>query len=94
LVCIGYGCGDAHINQILRHWLEFSGDRQLELGAPGSKICPSFLGHVASQVTLVNEFATDYLERYALSPLSTWERSAKAGFRAARDRQRQTRGYA
>jgi SIR2-like domain len=29
LVCIGYGCGDTHINQILRHWLEFSGDRQL-----------------------------------------------------------------
>jgi len=94
LVCIGYGCGDAHINQILRHWLEFSGDRQLELVAPGSKICPSFLGHVASQVTLVNEFATDYLERYALFPLSTWERSAKAGLRGARDRQRQTRGYA
>jgi hypothetical protein len=94
LVCIGYGCGDAHTNQILRQWLEFSGARQLELVAPGTKICPSFLGHVASQVTLVDEFATDYLERYALSPLSIWERAAKAALRGARDRQRQTRGYA
>jgi hypothetical protein len=94
LVCIGYGCADAHINQILRHWQEFSDDRQLELVAPGTKICPSFLGHVAGQVTQVDEFATNYLERYALSPLSTWERATKAGLRGARERQRQTRGYA
>ncbi len=94
LICIGYGCGDSHINQILRNWLEFSGNRQLELVAPGTKICPSFLGHVASQVTLVDAFATDYLERYALSPLSVCERAHKAIIRRGRFLDRRRRGYA
>jgi hypothetical protein len=94
LVCIGYGCGDVHINRILRHWLEFSGDRQLELVAPGIEICPSFLGHVANQVALVDEFATDYLERYALSPLSLCERAHKATVRQGRFLDRKRKGYA
>jgi hypothetical protein len=94
LICIGYGCGDAHINQILREWLEFTGDRKLELVGPGTKTCPSFLGHVASQVVLRDEFATDYLERYAITPLSFGERLAKAGLRGARNRQRQRKGFA
>jgi hypothetical protein len=74
LICIGYGCGDAHINQILRDWLEFSGDHKLELVGPGTKTCPSFTGHVASQVILKDELATDYLEQCALTPLSQRER--------------------
>jgi hypothetical protein len=94
LICIGYGCGDAHINQALRHWLEFSGTRQLELVGPGTKSCPPFLGHVASQVTLIDEFATDYLERYALSPLTFAERAIKAAIRQGRNMRRRTKGYA
>jgi hypothetical protein len=94
LVCIGYGCGDSHINQVLRDWLEFSGNRQLELVAPGMKLCPSFLGHVASQVTLVDAYATDYLERYALSPLSLSERAHKAIVRRGRYLDRRRKGYA
>ena len=68
LVCIGYGCGDTHVNQILREWLEFSGDRKLELVGPGTKACPPFAGHVAGQVILKDEFATDYLTRLRLRP--------------------------
>jgi hypothetical protein len=94
LVCIGYGCGDTHINQILREWLEFSGDRKLELVGPGTKACPPFAGHVAGQVILKDEFATDYLERYALTPLSVRERLFKAGLRRARIRRRKTKGFA
>jgi hypothetical protein len=94
LVCIGYGCGDAHINQIMREWLEFSGDRKLELVGPGMKACPPFAGHVASQVVLKDEFATDYLERYALTPLSISERLFKAGLRRARIRRRKAKGFA
>jgi hypothetical protein len=94
LICIGYGCGDAHVNQILREWLEFTGDRQLELVGPGATACPPFLGHVTSQVILRDEFATDYLERYAITPLSFGERLAKTGLRSARNRQRQRRGFA
>lgn len=94
LICIGYGCGDAHINQILREWLEFSGERKLELVGPGTKACPAFAGHVASQVILRDEFATDYLERYSLTPLSLGERLLKARVRRARIRQRRTKGFA
>ena len=94
LVCIGYGCGDAHINQIMREWLEFSGDRKLELVGPEMKACPPFAGHVASQVVLKDEFATDYLERYALTPLSVSERLFKAGLRRARIRRRKAKGFA
>jgi hypothetical protein len=78
LICIGYRCGGAHINQILREWLEFTGERQLELVRPGTKICPAFLNHVAGQVVLRDGFATDYLERYAITPHTIWERAAKA----------------
>jgi hypothetical protein len=94
LICIGYGCGDVHINQILREWLEFSGDRKLELVGPGTTACPSFAGHVASQVTLKDEFATDYLERYALTPLSMRERLFKTARRRARILRRKTKGFA
>jgi hypothetical protein len=94
LICIGYGCGDAHINDALRHWLELSEVRQLELVGPGTKSCPAFLGHVASQVTLVDEFATDYLERYALSPLTIAERAIKATIRQGRSLQRRNKGHA
>lgn len=78
----------------LREWREFSGDRKLELVGPGTKTCPPFLGHVASQVVLQDEFARNYLERYALTPLSVGERLFKAGLRGARNRQRKTRGFA
>ncbi len=94
LICIGYGCGDVHINQILREWLEFSGDRKLELVGPGTKTCPSFAGHVPSQVVLKDEFATDYLEQYALTPLSMRERLFQAGLRRARICRRRTKGFA
>jgi hypothetical protein len=94
LICIGYGCGDLHINQILREWLEFTGDRHVEFVGPGTTSCPSFLGHVASQVILRDEFATDFLERYAITPLTFGERLAKAGLRGARNRQRQRKGFA
>ncbi|MBO4228396.1 hypothetical protein [Bradyrhizobium neotropicale] len=94
LICIGDGCGDAHINQILREWLEFSGDRKLELVGPGRKTCPSFIGHLSSQVILKDELATDYLEQYALTPLSMHERSLRAGLRRARNSRRKKMGFA
>jgi hypothetical protein len=83
-----------HINQILRKWLELTSVRQVELVGPGTTSCPPFLGHVASQVILKDEFATDYLERYAITPLSFGERLAKAGLRGARSRQRRRKGFA
>jgi hypothetical protein len=94
LICIGYGCGDAHINQILREWLEFSGDRKLELVGPGTKTCPPFAGHVASQVIQKDELATDYLEQYGLTPLSMRESLFRAGLRRARNNRRKKMAFA
>lgn len=63
LICIGYGFGDIHINQILRNWLESSADRQLEIVGPGSSKngIPSFLLHLSTQITLTDATATDFL---------------------------------
>jgi hypothetical protein len=94
LICIGYGCGDLHINQIIRDWLEFSSERKLELVGPGTVACPPFLGHVASQVILRDEFATDYLQQYALTPLSMSDRCMKSLIRRTRVRRRKKKGFA
>ncbi len=61
LVCIGYGFGDVHINQVLREWLEHSAERTLELVAPGVQL-PTFLNHLAPQVTLYDGPATSKLD--------------------------------
>jgi len=62
LICIGYGFGDVHINQVFRSWLEFSGDRQLEIVAPGMENVPTSFLHLVTQITLKDALATDYLD--------------------------------
>jgi hypothetical protein len=63
LVCIGYGFGDLHINQIIRDWLEFSADRRMEVVGPKVNGVPPFLLHLSRQVTPIDATATDYLDR-------------------------------
>jgi hypothetical protein len=65
LICIGYGFGDAHINQVIREWLEFNASRKLEVVGPGIEHIgniPAFPLHLASQVVLRNSTATAYLD--------------------------------
>ncbi|APG02493.1 hypothetical protein BJI69_00300 [Luteibacter rhizovicinus DSM 16549] len=62
LVVIGYGFGDIHINQILRSWLEASGHRHLEIVDPFISAVPSFILHLAPQVTLTKATATHRLD--------------------------------
>jgi hypothetical protein len=64
LVCIGYGFGDIHINATFRDWLELSPDRRLEIVSPIAQL-PSFLLHLAQQVTIIKSTATEYLDRVA-----------------------------
>jgi hypothetical protein len=63
LVAIGYGMGDAEINEILYEWLESSGTRQLEIVAPGIAQVPPFLQPLSARVELTPASATTYLER-------------------------------
>jgi hypothetical protein len=77
LVCIGYGFGDVHINSILRRWLEFSGQRRIEIVDPFAKCVPSFLLHLSPQITVTNNDATDYLDLRAEIERSAKERLEK-----------------
>jgi hypothetical protein len=63
LVCIGYGFGDDHINQVIRKWLEFSAARNIEIVSPGNQNIPACLLHLATQVTLKDSTATDYFDQ-------------------------------
>jgi len=87
LICIGYGFGDMHINQIMREWLEFSADRRIEVVGPSANSTPAFLLHLAPQVRLTQCTAADYLERLLPMPLSSEEKALKAIWSSARARQ-------
>ena len=65
LVCIGYGFSDAHINRIMRDWLEFDRDRRLEIVDPSVTDVPNTFLHIAPQVTLQKCAATDYFDEQA-----------------------------
>ncbi|MHB1022782.1 MAG: hypothetical protein ACYC46_09670 [Acidobacteriaceae bacterium] len=65
LVCIGYGFGDIHINEVMRDWLQSSPERRLEIVNPHIENVPPFLLHVAPQVLLTKARASDYLDRAA-----------------------------
>ncbi|MGL6245471.1 hypothetical protein [Pseudomonas sp.] len=65
LVCVGYGFGDHHVNDVLKGWLEFSPKRSIEIVNPSINAIPSFLLHLASQVRLVNSGAAEYFDSIA-----------------------------
>jgi hypothetical protein len=65
LICLGYGFGDIHINTVFRDWLELTSQRTLVIVNPGDQVLPSFLSHLAPQVTLVKSTTTDYLDQVA-----------------------------
>ena len=63
LVCIGYGFGDQHINQVIRDWLEFSSGRRLTIVDPNADHVPNDFLHVAPQIDLELSKCTDYLDQ-------------------------------
>ena len=65
LICIGYGFGDNHINNVMREWLELSDDRRLIVVAPDRDSVPEPLLHVAPQVEVRQCGATAFLDSYA-----------------------------
>ena len=77
LICIGYGFGDTHVNTVLREWLELSPDRRLEIVAPIEQPLPSFLSHLAPQVTITRSTGTEYLDDLAGIVRSTRDKLEK-----------------
>ncbi|GAA0781182.1 hypothetical protein GCM10009108_22240 [Castellaniella ginsengisoli] len=62
LICIGYGFGDLHINAVIREWLELTSDRRLKIVNPGVTEIPAFLLHLAPQIEVISNSATDYFD--------------------------------
>jgi hypothetical protein len=57
---IGYGFGDAHVNLVIREWLEISPERKLFIVGPKPSM-PAEVLHLAPQVEIVESSATGYL---------------------------------
>ena len=65
LICIGYGFGDHHINQVMREWLEFNRTRQLMIVDPNFQKIPDSLRHLAPQIESSRLDCTDFLDQEA-----------------------------
>ncbi|AXI62938.1 hypothetical protein DLD99_21475 [Pseudomonas kribbensis] len=65
LVCVGYGFGDHHVNEVIKGWLEFSSKRSIDIVSPGIAQVPSFLLHVAPQVRIIDSGAVEYFDSIA-----------------------------
>ena len=57
LYVVGYSFGDAHIDLVLRNWLEFSGERSAVIVDPGRRSIPAHLAHLALQIEIKNQTA-------------------------------------
>ena len=77
LVCIGYGFGDYHINQVMRDWLESSSERNLTIVSPTATQIPNQLLHLAPQVELVESDCTDYLDQAGGIARTRFEQTAR-----------------
>ena len=62
LICIGYGFGDYHVNQVIRDWLERSNTRRLKIVDPKIEYVPGAFLHLSPQVEMIKANATDYLD--------------------------------
>ncbi|KPX53320.1 hypothetical protein LCH33_003677 [Pseudomonas amygdali] len=65
LICIGYGFGDNHVNDVLKEWLALSSTRSIEIVSPNIKAVPPCILHLAPQVRLVRSGMTEYLDSIA-----------------------------
>ena len=78
LLCVGYGFEDLHINAVVRSWLECSPERALVIVGPDATSVRHPLLHLATQIELVAEATTTYLQRHTPQPLSPLEQALKA----------------
>ncbi len=75
LYCVGYSFGDAHVDAVLRLWLEQSGKRKLTIVSPGRKDIPAQLAHLALQIQLKPQCASEFFADYRTSPLTLEEQA-------------------
>jgi hypothetical protein len=75
LYVLGYSFGDAHIDLVLRDWLEFSAERTIVIVSPGRKDIPGTLAHLALQIEIRTQTAGQFFEAYRTEPLTAQQKS-------------------
>lgn len=84
LYVIGYSFGDAHVDLILREWLEFSGARSMVIVDPSRGQLPTHLGHLAMQIEIVQRTASDFFAQYrktSMGRAQSFEQKLRAAVR-------------
>ena len=74
LYLVGYSFGDAHIDLVLRNWLEFSGERSIVIVDPGRKNIPAHLAHLALQIEIKNQTAGQFFADYREEPMTPFQK--------------------
>jgi len=74
LYVVGYSFGDAHIDLVLRNWLEFSGARSIVVVDPRRKDIPAHLSHLALQIELKNQTAGEFFAGYRAEPMTPFQK--------------------
>jgi hypothetical protein len=74
LYVVGYSFGDAHIDLVLRNWLEFSGERSIVVVDPGRRKIPVHLAHLALQIEIKNQTAGQFFADYREEPMTLFQK--------------------
>jgi hypothetical protein len=64
LVAIGYGLGNAEVNEVLQDWLAGAPQRRLEIVTPRLALLPGILAAHAGQIDVTARSTTTYLEQF------------------------------
>lgn len=91
LVCLGYGFGDSHINDIVRAWLEHTEDRRLVIVSPHAQEIPTPFRHLAPQISTAPQQATEWLDSTTGTVRSRIETLRKRAFDHIRSLTKQAR---
>jgi hypothetical protein len=70
LYVVGYSFGDAHIDLVIKNWLEFSGARSMIIVDPRREAVPPQLAHLAPQIAIKRLTAGQFFEGYREQPLT------------------------
>jgi hypothetical protein len=70
LYIIGYSFGDAHIDLVVRDWLEFSGDRTMVIVDPSRQRCPPQFAHLLPQIQIKSQTAAQFFASYRDKPMT------------------------
>ena len=80
IICIGYGFGDRHIDDIIRNWLSISNEKNIVIINPDIKNVPASLAHLSLQVSIKNIGFIDYflsIDSSNDSPLNSSSRDVR-----------------